>query len=734
MEAAAELYSIPKESAAPKVGTPPAHHPRVKNLADDEELCAKVWKMLCEAYTDYDGQPARTAYEDHLDEIDKMYRMSNLRPTGRDAMITVSNVADSGFYRRVSIINANEVSILLPDNDLPAKYYVDEQAVGAGEYTDKEGKYIAECHNKLARYTFEQDGRRDKVDHINWLANKDANALVSVQWCRLVKTTTERRPVEWDENRVPTKFDFVKVKRAVKDCPSLLWHDIKDAWFDTTVDDIQKSNVITRFHPLIGELYDLQREGQVMNVGKITKDHYYTSEQPSDILQDRQTNAGESGHPNEPNGMLDAWDGWLRLAINEKGEFDPDGTVPTWYWATFVGPMHASKPVCLRLVANPNFHGDNPYKLLHSHRDCKGAIHMGLGTVLLSHTWEQKTNINQAIDNKNLRSRAPWILTGQANTRDMKFHPNDIVKVNFGTSLERVKVEDTTANTMAMHDRIEDIMDKTANTGKTIVGEAAGGRTSATEAQTVHDQAVKPWLRKSAYFSEQLFPWLWKMDAELWRQYGDPKAKVLILGSLIDPTMLWGPLRVEVTVIQEYASSTLIRQQLGAFIANDYPLAREEMTAEGRRIFWQDVWKIMQLPNGSLIFGMKDIGDAMRVAREESYTMLQQGQFIQPKPDENRLIHLETHENVYAEAKAALAAAVQGGEPGAEMLKRTLPILDMHIQATNALIKQSAQEAAMAQAQPQDGQQPGAMQPAPMSGQNNGDMMGATAGAQAPYA
>jgi len=89
---------------------------------------------------------------------------------------------------------------------------------------------------------------------------------------------------------------------------------------------------------------------------------------------------------------------------------------------------------------------------------------------------------------------------------------------------------------------------------------------------------------------------------------------------------------------------------------------------------------------------------------------------------------------VYAEAKAALAAAVQGGEPGAEMLKRTLPILDMHIQATNALIKQSAQEAAMAQAQPQDGQQPGAMQPAPMSGQNNGDMMGATAGAQAPYA
>jgi hypothetical protein len=55
-------------------------------------------------------------------------------------------------------------------------------------------------------------------------------------------------------------------------------------------------------------------------------------------------------------------------------------------------------------------------------------------------------------------------------------------------------------------------------------------------------------------------------------------------------------------------------------------------------------------------------------------------------------------------------------------------------QARQAAEAWSAQEAAMAQAQPQDGQQPGAMQPAPMSGQNNGDMMGATAGAQAPYA
>ncbi|MCP4644027.1 MAG: hypothetical protein GY851_26530 [bacterium] len=690
----ADLYSVPDEKAAPKPGKTPAHIETPVNLADDDEIAKKAWRRCKSLFDKFSNQPQREQFERDLVEWDRMYRMSEKRPDSRDEMKTVSNVTDSGFQRRVKTVHTQEVSVLIPDEDMPARYDVEEDT---DVYDHDQGEAIVRHQNLLARYTYERDGHKEKIKELNWRTKKNANSVVAVEWERIVEERMQRVPTGRDEDGNPNKFSFKKVKTVVKDCPTTRVKDIRNVYWDTTIEDQQFSPFIERSQDAPSTLYRQQAQGELMNVGKARlSKHGYLDEGESEVLADRQESSGEDQHESEPNGLFDRWDMWNWLPINDDGKWDEENTLPRLFWCTFVGRIDG-EAIAVRIIENPYFHGLHPYKVIYHERDDKGGIHMGLGTSLKCLFWQANINLNQSFDNVNLRNRAPMTLQGTTYTRDLTANSNKVIRLGFGAELKRMEIPDTTQITMQMHDRIEDIMDKTANTRKPISGEGLGSRASATESKNVHDEAVKPTLEGTDYFAEQLFPWQYFLQAELWRQMGDPKRKLKILGTEVDPTQLWGPYRIKVTVVTDFATNTLSRQQMGAFLAQNFQQFLPLMTPGGAKLVGQKAMKMMGFEDTAYIFGPSDIGDSVRVAREESAKMLMEGIEDQPQPDENHQIHIQEHKSWRDE----FAILVQSDERS-DLDPDRLRLLDAHILAHEQLLEAANQQA----------QAPGQIQPA----------------------
>ena len=178
---------------------------------------------------------------------------------------------------------------------------------------------------------------------------------------------------------------------------------------------------------------------------------------------------------------------------------------------------------------------------------------------------------------------------------------------------------------------------------------------------------------------------------------------------------------MKVSVVTEFANNSLVRQQIGAFLAQNYASAAPEMTAEGRKMLWQSVWKIMELPHGKLIFGMPDVGDALAKAREEAYHILNAGVQQIVEPTMNHQIHIQVKESILEEAQLVLKT--DDSEDGQEVAAN-IPILQQNILQH----KQASEQAKQAQAQAQPENQPDAQG---LDGNVSGNLIEAEEGAAA---
>ena len=642
------------KSAAPAVGTLPQHLPPLRNLAGDEELCDKVAQWAYQRVTVYDAQEARTKYMKTggtMDIADRMLRMSLHRNTANDQNEdTRSNVVSSSYFNAIRAITAGENLVYFNGRDLPARY---EPEVDTDEYSVDQGKLIADQQNMLEQFTFDEDKRIAKIKDITWANNKYANCMVSDQWQRIVERRMERVPkrdaegkVKLNDNGTVNAFEFKEVERPSVDWPVLQMHDLKDCFFDCQIDDMNAQNLYAiREKQRYDVLRSEQESGQILNVEKLDTSALYQgdSTMSNSVLQDRMTNAGEGATLNA-DGTIQIWHVWGMFPIKEntgkkpKGKWNPGGTPTTRYWATFAGDL-GSKPVCLRLVKNPNFNGRVPHKLLHSHRDDKGALHGGFPT-MLENLYEQATvNRNQAFDNTTLINQAPWVVDGPVLTRNLASRANKLITIGRGVQFKQQDVRDATQATSAMADRVEADIERTAGADKPIVGEALGARTSATEAKQVLDQALVPLDDKASYFADQLFPWLLEMDAALWRQYGDPKTvrRITRGDDVLDlmPAELWGPIRTKVTAIDRFKTNVQRRQDFNSFFQNVFPQAKEYMGPAGGTQFMRDAFHEFGFENANEYFPVDVAYDARQQALRGAAQMFMQGVFVEPAPQEN---------------------------------------------------------------------------------------------------
>ena len=652
-----DAVSIPDASALPKTGTLPAHQEPINNLAKDTALVAAMLSVAKSRKSEFNAQEPRKKFCDTggtMDIADRMYRIALRRDTSSvQTQDTLSNVTSTSYRRAVRTISSGENMMFFDGENLPAVY---KPEVNTKEYTAAQGIQIADQQNMLQEFTFDEDKRIDKIKELISRTNKYSNYMAWEEWDRVEREVTERVPTAFDEDGNPTAYDFVKNKRIVKDCPSLHYGDPKDFWFDSHIDDMNSQRwIIHRFQITYEDLVAQQAQGKITNVDKIKTSHLYAGESDEDTLQDRLTNAGENEVVSR-NGMFVGYHVWGMAPIKEfktkgKGKWDEEKTIPSRYWATYIGELDSS-PVCVRLRSNPRHDGRVPYLFLHSHRDDKGAFHDGFPQLIQSLYWQATTNINQAFDNVTLMMQAPWIVDGELYGRMKRWRANQIYKTSRGTTFKQADVRDATQSTIAMNERVERDIERTTGADKPILGEALGSRASATEAKQTLDQASLPLDDKAGYTADQLFTWLYELDAADWRQNGDPNTVVLITRShdmrdlvAVSPAELWGPIRTKVVAISRFRNNVQRRQEVNIFIQNAYPHAKEYMDDEGNSEFWRDTFKLFGFDKGPMYFP-DDVGyESEARAREALYSIVKAGQDIEPDPRVNHRVWLRIFKN-----------------------------------------------------------------------------------------
>jgi hypothetical protein len=173
-----------------------------------------------------------------------------------------------------------------------------------------------------------------------------------------------------------------------------------------------------------------------------------------------------------------------------------------------------------------------------------------------------------------------------------------------------------------------------------------GSRTSATEAKQVFDQASMPLDDKAGYVADQLFPWLYEMDAADWRQNGNPDTVVQITKSddlndiiAVAPTELWGPIRTKVTAVSRFRNNVQRRQELNVFLQNAYPQAKEAMDEEGNSEFWRDTFKAFGYERWYAYFP-DNVGYESRNAAIRALQDIMAGGDAQPDPRVNHRVWL----------------------------------------------------------------------------------------------
>jgi len=641
---------IPEGKNLPEPKSAPRKFGTLNNLAENKELSDKVVAWLGTQLERFRGQDQRKHFCDEggvMDVADRMARVALRRDTTSDQyQPTLSNVACTAFFKGIRAMTAGERSVFFQGTQLPGRY---EPLLASYEAMTDDSRAVCEQRNMWAEYIWEHDARRQKVGDILYFNNKYGQQLVSEEWVYEERTVTERT------RNKDGSFAFKTSKRITKDWPTVLRHDLKNCYFDAQIDDMQLQRCILREDPVAYEtLLGEYLGGRIKNLDKVTASHMYVKDHNEEAHDARSKNAGENATQTKT-GLLKQWTCWARLPIQEKdgkGTWD-ETKVSSLYWCTYIGE-NLSSGIPVRILKNPYHHGRNPYLLLHAYPDDKGAYHVSPCETVLSLYWQAVTNWNQAHDNITLRTRAPMVTDGPVRTRDLMYKANKLIEIGRGVKFEPVKVPMTTEITMSVAQALEQDIYATLGTDKPILGMPMLGRTSASEAANVYEQARVPLLEKADDNGQQLFQWMFEMDAALSEQYVDPDLCVSLTKSDVlkefKPSEIYGPFKVAVVAVTEFETKTEKRRSLNSFMQSGaWDKLAPSMGKQGEHVAARIMWSEFGFPKLNEVFPPNGDYDAIRVAINESDSMLNYGQYEEVEQQENHRAHLFVHEQAQGE-------------------------------------------------------------------------------------
>ena len=699
------------------------------NLAKKTQLVAKAITKIEEYFRTFDAQSPRTKAKSDWKEADARYRVSkskaNKNPTNQEDN-RLANVPSTSFYNTIRITTAGQKAIIYYGDNLPVEY---TPAIGSPDFPDDaEAKRIADEQNFLLWYTWHKANVETATKAVLHYTNKYKSSMISCTWDRTVDQRVER-----DSQGNPANLE-----RIVSDWPAITRHDLRYMWFDSQIDNMQLQNCIVQHIPQVPrDVLELRRKdySEYENLDQLTDAHLfgYGNNDGTQETEDLQANAGEAKET-RPTGNYSTWYIWVKLPI-VNGKWDKKA-IPTWFESTWAGNAVDQSLLCLQLRANPYWHKMNPYQLVHSHEDDKGAYHMGYLSVLSVLCDVETAAIEQWLDCRTLNIRAPYIgEKGSFLGTTLPFRANKIVWVRAGTgktALTKMKVDDITGNTIPFLATIKENLDRTGGMNAPMSGEEMKSRTTATVGNATMQQAMKPALEDTKFLADQIFPWMARMFAELWRQFGDPERVLWVtrgdIRKAIKPTRLYGEYGVRVVSIGQFENDVIQQATMNDFMARNLPLAVEAgiIDKKGLRELYRDVMKSKKMSNvDRYLAAGENIFAAERDAWSENRNILLDGTEDMPVQEEDHSAHIRIHKPIFEKYKLL---------PAEDQNSRNASMMSLHIMAHEQFERNAASLAAqLGQVAGQEGGNqygpPGAETGQPgMMGEAAGDMRGGTMG------
>lgn len=630
----------------------------MSNILENEDLIKAMQKSANDYFVQFVSQ--RKDYEEVWKIADYMAKCAQNRTVnstekskGANIQHSNSEMANTGstlFYRQISQLASQGMAVQM-SSDEPFKYTpVKNEGVF---YSAEDGANQAHQLNTLAKWTMKEDCFIKKSIDFWFQLKKYGNVPIMV----FQKREKGKRNIRTPKYKIDPVSGAVIVE-GVKDNrgnfitsnhPSLGILNIDSFYADANISGIQEQDCI-----FVLSLWSKADLWKAANDGEIDKEQMrlvgekqkWNGTYGRPMIQDRAKNSGLPTNPSDVTEQYLVFDVMMKSPIMDD-EWNPD-EAEDWpiYWYRIVG-NDPKEGIVVKASENFDPDGEFPIEMIHDRPgDTDSLYHMSNAEAIRSNYSVECTLKNLAIDNGALINRPPLLEVEGAITSgtDRVFKPGAHWMTSDINSIKEFQVRDTTQQTVALLGYVQEDTMRALGTDKPFMGEYAGSRTSATESNTVTQNAMTPHLIGIRYVLEQFLRFYARKLKSYWMEFALPEQIIGItdenMQMQIKPKEIFGEFDIQIDVVDEYENDMVQQQSLNEALRT---VAEVEVFAKNTNIpeLLRAYYKHKHMDYAKLVQPSDD-ADATQVANMEN-AQITEGIAAQVKPGENSSTHLAVH-------------------------------------------------------------------------------------------
>lgn len=528
-------------------------------------------------------------------EADDMYWMR--QKESKMPELTRAKVSASSFHRTVRRL-ADGAYLACWAENMPVKFFPD---IGIfDDPTEKTNKAaIAEGLNRVALSYMKKNNMKMTSKKSFHLVYKHANHIVYTPWEYCVEkkrgyqavnpnvqeqasdgTPVFRHNRTGDISTEPHNPEIYEVEgeEVVKDWVGFHPLNLDQVLLDNRIEDLDRQTFFFwRSDMTRHEIFNQAKSGIYKNTDRITDSQKFRlNDQYNQAETTRITDSAKTTSDSTETEMYEHWQVWMllpriKVKVNNKGEATDmewdQNAEPRRYVMDVMGDL-AGNCVVTRFSESPYWGNGIPFIAAHSHEDDSGFYHNGLMELLEDNMLQEQVAKGQLMDNRTLLNFRPLKrVKGRVFNKDMRITHNTVFDVSSIDALQEMQVSDLTAN---LNNTLQYLSHDSESIGQVppfALGEALGGRTSATEFAAIRDQSSAPMMNDIKNLNLQLFGGWMKKVKEYVPQFLDKDVAVEIAGdqgarmlALIKPDEFKAELSVEEYAVQEFQNKSTMQQ------------------------------------------------------------------------------------------------------------------------------------------------------------------------------
>lgn len=528
---------------------------------------------------------------------DNMYWMN--QPSTKMPELTRAKISASVFHRVVRRL-ADGAYLATFSEDMPIKFFPDIGIFDAPSEKKKKS-VIAEALNRLLLFYMKKADVKMKAKRSFNFVYRYGNHIIYTPWeysvekKRGYQTVDHNQPIKAsDGNTVfkhsrtgevsnyPHNPEMYEVEQdaVTKDGVGYYPLNIDQIFLDNRIEEIDRQScILWRSDMTRPEIWGQAKAGIFKNIDKITQQQGFQQYNWQNFAElQRIVDAGKTTTDSFNSEMYEHWQVWMMLpkistTVNKKGEvtdmeWDQDAE-PRRYVMDIAGDISGNS-VMLRLSESPYWSNGVPFVSGHSHEDDSGWYHRGLIELLENNMIQEQVAKSQLMDNRSLMNFRPLIRqVGRVKNKDMRITHNTVFDVMSPDALKWMEIPDFTANLNNTLEYLKADSEAIAQTPPFFMGQAMGGRTSASEFATIRDQSSAPALNDIKNLNMQLIGGWAKKVKEYVPQFLDKDVAIEVAGPQGEEMLISvraedfkADLSVEEFAVQEFQNKSTMQQIL----------------------------------------------------------------------------------------------------------------------------------------------------------------------------